>query len=167
MPRMLRLLERSVEWLSYGTLACLIAVSFIQIVCRYIFNSALSWPEEVGRYLFVAVAFLGAALTMRRGGHLRVDILLTYASPQVKRALNTLTYACSAAYCSVCTWISLEMVFEIKDMGQTATSIDLPVYLTWIPIPLGCLLMTVYALLHVYALVSGSTLLSDSRADYL
>lgn len=161
MLRILRLLERSVEWLSYGTLACLIAVSFIQIVCRYIFNNALSWPEEVGRYLFIAVAFLGAALTMRRGGHLRVDILLTYTSLRVNHVLNILTYAVSAAYCSTCTWISLEMVFEIKDMGQTATSIDLPIYLTWIPIPLGCLLMTVYALLHVYALLTGSTLLAD------
>ena len=155
MPKILQLLERLIELSSYATLASLIAVSFLQIVFRYIFNSALSWPEEVGRYLFIAVAFLGASLTMRRGGHLRVDILLTFTGPLVNRVLNTLTYAVSAMYCLICTFLSLEMLFEIKDLGQTATSIDLPIFWTWIPIPLGCFLMFIYALLHVYLQAAG------------
>ncbi len=126
-------------------LIMLIIICFLQVVFRYCFHNALSWPEEVCRYLFIALAYAGAALTMRNDGHLRVDMALSLSGPMMKKIFNVLTHACSIFYCIVCACLSYDMMIEVKAMEQHASSIDMEVWITWIPIPAGFILMAFYA----------------------
>ena len=54
----------------------LTAVTFAQVVTRYVLNDPLIWSEELARYLFVWVSMIGAALAVRNGGHFGLDLLL-------------------------------------------------------------------------------------------
>ena len=48
---------------------------FSQVITRYFFGYTPEWSEEVARYLFVYVVFLGSALIMGESGHLAVEFL--------------------------------------------------------------------------------------------
>ena len=48
---------------------------FLNVVLRTFFNSGLTWSEELARYLFVYVTYIGAISAMHSNAHLGVDTL--------------------------------------------------------------------------------------------
>ena len=71
-------------------LAIMVVLVFSNVVLRYAFNSGITVSEEVSRWLFVWLTFLGAIVAMREHGHLGVDSL-------VKRLPNLGKRACLVA----------------------------------------------------------------------
>lgn len=49
---------------------------FTNVILRYAFNSGITWSEEVSRFLFVWLIFLGAILAFKDNEHLGVDSLV-------------------------------------------------------------------------------------------
>ena len=72
-------------------LAIMVVLVFGNVVLRYGFNSGITVSEEVSRWLFVWLTFLGAIVALREYGHLGVDMLVRRLpnrgrSPQVLRS---------------------------------------------------------------------------------
>src|ERR687897_1897530 len=57
-------------------LAIMVVLVFGNVVLRYGFNSGITVSEEVSRWLFVWLTFLGAIVALREHGHLGVDMLV-------------------------------------------------------------------------------------------
>jgi TRAP-type transport system small permease protein len=57
-------------------LAIMVVLVFGNVVLRYAFNSGITVSEELSRWLFVWLTFLGAIVAMREHGHLGVDSLV-------------------------------------------------------------------------------------------
>ena len=155
MNKLLRILDNAIAYVGNFLLVMLILIAFLQVVFRYCFNNALSWPEEVCRFLFIALAYAGAALTMRNDCHLRVDVALSFSGPTLKKCFNILAQACSIFYCAACAYLSYDMMLEVKEMEQFASSINMEVWITWIPIPVGFIIMTFYAVLLLVQTITG------------
>ncbi|WP_423801202.1 TRAP transporter small permease [Neobacillus sp. SAB-20_R2A] len=49
---------------------------FTNVVLRYAFDSGITWSEEVSRFLFVWLIFLGAILAFKDNEHLGVDVVV-------------------------------------------------------------------------------------------
>lgn len=63
---------RSFAWMA---LAVMVAVILLQVVMRYVFNNALSWPEEAARFCMLWMTGLIAPSAMRWGGFVAIDML--------------------------------------------------------------------------------------------
>lgn len=64
-----------------GVVLCLFAMVimvFGNVIMRYFFNSGILISEELSRYAFVWLTYLGAMVAMRTGGHLGVDTMLKH-----------------------------------------------------------------------------------------
>jgi TRAP-type C4-dicarboxylate transport system permease small subunit len=46
---------------------------FLQVFTRYVLNDPLSWTEEVARYLYVYIVFLGASAAISDRTHVGID----------------------------------------------------------------------------------------------
>ncbi|MBV2143385.1 TRAP transporter small permease [Falsochrobactrum sp. TDYN1] len=57
-------------------LAAMAAMVFLNVVLRYAANSGLNVSDELSRYFFIWVSFLGAVLTFRENGHLGIETLV-------------------------------------------------------------------------------------------
>jgi len=60
---------------------CLVAMVFMvfgNVVLRYGFNSGIDISDELSRYCFIWLTYLGAMVAMREGGHLGVDTLIQH-----------------------------------------------------------------------------------------
>ena len=57
-------------------LAIMVVLVFGNVVLRYGFNTGITVSEEVSRWLFVYLTFLGAIVALREHGHLGVDSLV-------------------------------------------------------------------------------------------
>ena len=68
--------ERLLRWLMVIIIASMALLVFLNVVLRYGFNSNLTITEEMGRYLFVWLTFLGGISAFIRDRHVRVDTFL-------------------------------------------------------------------------------------------
>lgn len=67
-----RLLEAVIALL----LAVMVVLVFGNVVLRYGFNSGITMSEEVSRWMFIWLTFLGAIIALKERGHLGVDMLV-------------------------------------------------------------------------------------------
>jgi TRAP-type C4-dicarboxylate transport system permease small subunit len=68
---------RVLELLMAAALAVMVVLVFGNVVLRYGFNSGITVSEEVSRWLFVWLTFLGAIVAMREHAHLGSDMLIS------------------------------------------------------------------------------------------
>ena len=65
--------------------ALLFVVIVFAVIARYVFGKAVSWTEEVPRYLLIWISFLGAAAGVARREHVGFDILFNALPPPIRR----------------------------------------------------------------------------------
>ncbi|QHJ00488.1 TRAP transporter small permease subunit [Xylophilus rhododendri] len=68
---------RLLDFLMAAALAVMVVLVFGNVVLRYAFNSGITVSEELSRWLFVWLTFLGAVVAMKDHGHLGVDMLVS------------------------------------------------------------------------------------------
>ena len=67
---------RLAEALLVLLLAAMVVMVFGNVVLRYGFNSGLDFSEELSRFFFIWITFLGAIVAMRENAHLGLDTLV-------------------------------------------------------------------------------------------
>lgn len=78
-------MKRAIDWffkgLEFLVVAALVAMVFMvfgNVVLRYAFNSGIQVSEEMSRYCFIWLTYIGAMIAMREKGHLGVDTLVKH-----------------------------------------------------------------------------------------
>jgi C4-dicarboxylate transporter, DctQ subunit len=141
---LLKLLGR-VEYLFLS--GCMLATTlllFINVTLRYLFQDAIFWVEEVLRYLFVWITFIGAATCVRQKAHISLDTVLLVLPPRLRapflQAGNIIVIALSAYL----TFHSLRFVLDAKASEQvSATMGTFPMYIVYSCLPIGFFLIGV------------------------
>ena len=77
---------RLIELLIATLLAAMVVMVFGNVVLRYAFNSGIIVSEELSRWLFLWVTFLGAIVALKDHAHLGSDFLISRLPPAGKRA---------------------------------------------------------------------------------
>ena len=77
---------RAIEGLIALMLAVMVVLVFGNVVLRYGFNSGITLSEEVSRWLFIWMTFLGAVVALREHAHLGVDMVVQRLPPAGKKA---------------------------------------------------------------------------------
>jgi TRAP-type C4-dicarboxylate transport system permease small subunit len=68
---------RLIEIAIAGFLAVMVVMVFGNVVLRYAFNSGIVVSEELSRWLFLWVTFLGAIVALKEGAHLGSDFVVS------------------------------------------------------------------------------------------
>jgi TRAP-type transport system small permease protein len=106
-------------------LALMVILVFGNVVLRYGFNLGITVSEEVSRWLFVWMTFLGAIVAMREYGHLGVDTLVKRLPPVGKK----LCLIVSQLLMLYATWLFLQGSWQQTqiNLGVTAPASGLSV----------------------------------------
>jgi TRAP-type transport system small permease protein len=86
MKRIIDLLFKLFELAVVLCLLAMVIMVFGNVVMRYVFNSGILISEELSRYAFIWLTYLGAMVAMREGGHLGVDTLIKHLPLMGKKA---------------------------------------------------------------------------------
>ncbi|SES44744.1 TRAP transporter small permease [Rhizobium sp. NFR03] len=78
MQRAIDLFYKALEVFLIVMLAAMTIMVFSNVVLRYVFNSGLNVSEELSRYCFVWVTFVGAVVTFRENSHLGIETLVMW-----------------------------------------------------------------------------------------
>ena len=100
----------------------------------------LSWANELSTYMFVWMAKFGAALGVRTGIHVGVDVFVKRLSPAARKPVIVFAMLCGALFTGVIGTLGAVYVYEL-DPDQTSPELELPSWIVYLCIPLGSYLM--------------------------
>ena len=130
---------RAEAWVLGALVAAMTFTSFLQVICRYVFNSPLVWSEELARYLFVWIGLVGAGAAVRTGGHFGLDLLVRNL-PAVARP-----WAGGLVSAVVTVFAATLLVQGLRETAQASlqSAFSLPFRMHWAyaAIPAGSALM--------------------------
>ena len=82
----------------------LILASCFEVFSRYVLNAPTIWAFELGYMAMGTHALIGAAYTLREGGHIRIDVLYSRFSEETKAVIDTAGYL--LLFLPVVGWVS-------------------------------------------------------------
>lgn len=69
-------------------LAVMVVLVFGNVIGRYFLSRAITWADEMARYMFIWLTFIGAAAGVHRGAHIGLDLLVTHVSERKQEILK-------------------------------------------------------------------------------
>lgn len=99
MDKLLRHYCRLLEVFIAACLALMVLLVFGNVVLRYIFNSGIPVSEELSRWLFVWLTFLGGIVALREHAHLGTEILVSKLNAAGKKTCLLTAYALMLMVC--------------------------------------------------------------------
>ncbi|MEG6615979.1 TRAP transporter small permease [Peptococcaceae bacterium 1198_IL3148] len=115
-----------------------------QVISRYVFGSPFTWSEELGRYTFVWLSFLGMAIAVKQGSHIALDILVNKLTGVKRRTLMVINNLFVMVFSLVLTYGGYNLV--AVGARQSSPSLNLPMDLVYSVIPVSGILLFYFAL---------------------
>lgn len=122
----------------------MMVVIFSQVVARYVFHHSLTWSEEVGRYIFVWISFLGLAAAFKAGAHVSLDLLVRYLKGVSRKSLELVNGALIVVLSSAILISGIKLFF--LGMRQKSPALKLPMHWVYIVVPVSGLILLYFAL---------------------
>jgi TRAP-type C4-dicarboxylate transport system permease small subunit len=88
LDRFTTLLVAVVRWFCIVVASALFIIVVVAVIARYGFGQAVSWTEEVPRYLLIWISFLTAAVGVLNRDHVGFDVLFNALPKPVRRVLG-------------------------------------------------------------------------------
>lgn len=135
--------DRNLERWALLVFYCMLVVTMaVEVLRREVFSYSSVWGEEIVRYSFIYLVWIGAAAAVRERAHIRIDVIFEFCSMRVKALLYLfgdlvmLVVSCFALYY---TWETLMVSLRF---GSVSHGLRVP--MTWFisAVPIGfCLLL--------------------------
>jgi TRAP-type C4-dicarboxylate transport system permease small subunit len=119
---------RLIGYLIAAMLALMVVLVFGNVFMRYAFNSGFTLSEELSRWLFVWLTFLGAVIALRENGHLGTDMLVGKLGPLGKRVCMGLALLLML----YCLWLLFKGSYDQAMVNLTSTSAVMEVPMAWL-----------------------------------
>ncbi len=139
---MFDIINRNAErWALLVFYAMLVVTMAVEVVRREVFSFSSIWGEEVVRYAFIYLAWIGAAAAVRERAHIRIDVLYNYVGQRTKAAL----YIFGDLVMLAIALLAVRWSFETLSVSWTFGSVShgLRISMVWFlaAVPIGFSLM--------------------------
>ena len=102
-------------------LFCMMSITFVDVVLRYIFNAPLRGSFEVTELMLVVLIFAALPLVSRREEHVVMDFLDRFLPVAIYRALRALEHIVSAAVMTGMGWLLWQKAGKLAAYGDTTS----------------------------------------------
>lgn len=141
------------ELLVVFCMVSMVIMVFGNVVLRYAFNSGISVSDEMSRYFFIWLTYIGAMLAMHEGGHLGVDTLVKRL-PILGRKVCLFLSEALMLFCNVLFFMG---TFKMHELQVTNVSPVVGISMIWI-YGIGYIVSVVMAIINLnvlFRLVTG------------
>lgn len=132
------------------------ALLFANVVLRYVFFRPLAWAEELTMYLMAWIVFVGGSIVVRTRGHIAVDVLPLFLSRPGNRRLRIAVAAVATVFFGALCYYSGQHTLRVRAAGQVMPAMLAPMWLAYLAMPVGSLLMGIRTLQLLVRLVAGN-----------
>lgn len=132
-----------------------VAISFANVVARYVFGHALFWAEEVLVFIAIWGVFIGAAAAAYDRAHLSMDLFLNSIKGPWRLLLNAAMVVTLLACCGFMMVQSWQVVSLFYQSGVVSVSAGVPKWIPHAAILVGFALTAVAVLVRLPQYLTG------------
>jgi TRAP-type C4-dicarboxylate transport system permease small subunit len=137
-----RRIDRDAErWLLLVFYVMLVITMAIEVLRREIFSYSSIWGEEIVRYSFIYLAWIGAAAAVKERAHIRIDVVMHYLGPRVKALLYIFGDIVMFGVAIIALYWSLETVHISWKFGSVTHGLRISNVWFLMAVPVGFALM--------------------------
>lgn len=139
--RAFRFADAALEWSCVALLTGTVVLTVLQVIYRYVLNDALTWSEELARWLFVWAVFLGMAVIAGQRRHMRIEFLEGRVSPSTRRVFDYFAQIVVAAACVAMAVHGWDFCTRVTG---TTGALEWPTKYLYLAVPAGAVLTLLY-----------------------
>ncbi|XPV69582.1 MAG: TRAP transporter small permease [Halarcobacter sp.] len=145
-----------------------VAISFTNVVARYVFDASLTWAAELSIFMFLWSAFFGAAYCFKKDAHIAVTIVLDVVPSRVAKAMLLVSHLVTIVFLIAVAYYGYEYLLLVIDLEER--SIDLwgmPMWIPYLVIPVAFSFAAFRVAERIHAILSTShdKILKESEAE--
>lgn len=121
----LRFLDKNAEKVLCSALlgiSCIIL--FLQIVFR-VLGLPLSWSEELGRYMFIWLIYVGASAAVRERRHISLDLIDLFVGPKVQLLIHIFDNAVFFVFASILTYYGYLVTVRVSNQVSASMRMNM------------------------------------------
>jgi len=153
----MKILDHLEEWIIGLMLAAMTALTFLQVVMRYVFNSGFSWALELTTVFFAFMIFVGISYGVRVGSHIGVDALVKMMGHTARRNVSILAVLLSLLYVGFVLVGASTYVMKMQEVGIEFEDMPIERWQVLIIMPIGFLLTGWRFVQILIGLITGKT----------
>lgn len=142
----------------------MVVLVFLNVVLRYGFNSGIAESEDITRFIFIWMVFIGAILAMEEGAHLGTDILVKSLGPRSQKCCAIVSHILMFFAFSLLlygSWSQAELNSGVVALGAVPYPLSW-VYIAGVVASAGSLIVIVK---NLWALTFGPSLNDKSTTN--
>lgn len=116
-------------------MALVVALTFYQVVTRFVFGHPSAWSEVAARSALIWMVFLGLSAAFRQGLMIAVDVLLDISPPKARRILLTVIAAASLVFLALLIWYGWGMTMRVR--SQNLAGMHISIAWVYAALPVG------------------------------
>jgi C4-dicarboxylate transporter DctQ subunit len=134
----LRRIDRDAElWLLLIFYVMLVVTMAVEVLRREVFSYSSIWGEEIVRYSFIYLAWIGASAAVKERAHIRIDVVMHYLGPRPKALLYIFGDLVMFAVALVALYYSFETVMVSAHFGSVTDGLRVSKVWFLMAVPLG------------------------------
>lgn len=140
-------LNKFEDFLGIALVIILVFLLSIQVLFRYVFAYPLGWTEELARYAYIWMIFVGAVLATREREHVRVELIKAFVS---EKAWNICTLFNDL--CILFFWFFLvpaSFKYAVFGMNIDASGFGFSMFFVFVSLPLCGLLIGIHIVINM------------------
>ncbi len=111
-------------------------ITFANVLVRYFTDASFAWTEEVSVFLMIVLTMVAGSAAVARNRHIRIEYFADSGPLSRQRALASFGAAMVALLFALITVLSVRLVWDDIQYGETSPGIGVPQwwYSIWLPI---------------------------------
>ena len=135
------LINSALRYVCMSLLFFMMVLGTCDVMGRYLFNKPILGTFEIFEILLPAIVLLGLGYTQGNNAHVRVEILLSRLSFRKQTISNFVTSGLALFISVLILWRGWSLASGYWRMGRTIPTIEVPMFLTQLLVPLGALML--------------------------
>ena len=136
--KLLKTIDANAErWALLVFYILLVGTMAIEVLRREVFSYSSIWGEEIVRYSFIYLAWIGAAAAFKDRAHIRIDVLMYYVNDRIKALLYIFGDLVAMAVACVALYWSFETVMVSAKFGSVSHGLRISMVWFLMAVPLG------------------------------
>jgi len=142
MIRLIKTLDENAErWALLVFYVMLVGTMAVEVLRREVFAYSSIWGEEIVRYSFIYLAWIGAAAAVKERAHIRIDVLMHYLGPKAKAWLYIFGDLVMFGVAGIALYYSFEVVMVSAKFGSVSHGLRVSMVWFLMAVPTGFGLM--------------------------
>ena len=136
--------------------AVMISVVGVNVFCRYVLGFSMGWGEELPRYCLVWITFVGGTVAVKNSQLMAIGFLVEKFPYSLQNGFKKFGYGCNILFLGVAGYFGL--LLTLKTYNQASPALRIPMSFIYVIIPIGCAVMILHTLDHLFFLTKNSVL---------